>query len=152
MFVVDSSRLLSFAVGYSVEKERCTIVPFPFGRLRLGGRDEAKRRECSGMAGFLDRFVPRDDVQARLYSLQNGNANARLGWAGRQSQNAEGRLQGQTKRLTFREGRLRLPTGTTRLESQAIRLLCGGLMVLALTFWSFLVKQKGQENECVPRV
>ena len=49
-------------------------------------------------------------------------------------QNAGKRLQGRTKRLTFREGRLRLPTGTTRLESQAFRLLCVGPMVLALIF------------------
>ena len=75
-----------------------------------------------------------------------------LDWVGRvgHGQNAGKRLQRRTKRLTFREGRLRLPTGTTRLESQAFRLLCGGPMVLALILWPFLIKEKGQENECVP--
>ena len=75
-------------------------------------------------------------------------------WIGRagHGQNAGKRLQGKTKRLTFREGRLRLPAGTTRLESQAFRLLCGGPMVLALILWSFPIKRKGQENECVSGV
>ena len=57
---------------------------------------------------------------------ERGNAYAPPGWVGRQGQNAGKRLQGQTKRLTFKEGRLRLPIGTTRLESQAFRLLRAG--------------------------
>ena len=75
-------------------------------------------------------------------TTKSGNANTRPGWVRGPGQNAEQRLQGQTKRLTFREGRLRLPTGTTRLESQAVRLLCDGPMVLALILWYFLIKEK----------
>ena len=69
-------------------------------------RDDAWGREC----GPIVLGLPTPD---------------RVGRAGH-GQNAGQRLQGQTKRLTFKEGRLRLPTGTTRLESQAFRLLRAG--------------------------
>ena len=44
--------------------------------------------------------------------------------------------QGATNRLTFTEGRLSFDfvEVTTRLESQAVRRLCGWPMILALTF------------------
>ena len=37
-----------------------------------------------------------------------------------------------------------MPKGTTRLESQAFRLLCVWPIVLALILWSFPIKGKGQ--------
>ena len=54
--------------------------------------------------------------------------------------------QEATNRLTFTEGRLSFDFAevTTRPESQAVGRPCGWPMILALTFWSFLVKQKGQ--------
>lgn len=83
-----------------------------------------------------------------------GNANVRPGWArGPRPKRGGAVAQGTTKRLTFREGRLRLPLGTTRLESQAFRWPCGGPMVLALIFSvHFASRQKGQEKECVAMV
>ena len=41
---------------------------------------------------------------------------------------------------------MRLPIGTTRLESQAFRRPRGGPMEAALTLWSFPVKRKGRKN------
>ena len=93
----------------------------------------------------MDRFVPRDDAK-RLWGQSQERVQRKVFRVWERLRLSG--LQGQTKRLTFREGRLRLPIGTTRLESQAFRWPCGGPMVLALIFWSFLVKQKGQENEC----
>ena len=65
---------------------------------------------------------PADIQTLKDRSVRSGLVKAQPGRAGRNGQNAEERLpKGRTKRLTFTEGRLRLPTGTTRPESQAFR-------------------------------
>ena len=80
--------------------------------------------------------------------------NANIYWE-RQSLTGKGALatadmrgsacQGLAKRLTFTEGRLRLPKGTTRLESQAFRWLCDGTDDVGLElFASFSFKRKGR--------
>jgi hypothetical protein len=50
------------------------------------------------------------------------------------------------KRLTFTEGRLRLPIGTTRPESQAFRQPRGGPMEAALILRFLLIKEKEERN------
>ena len=50
------------------------------------------------------------------------------------------------KRLTFTEGRLRLPIGTTRPESQAFRQPRGGPMEAALIFRLLFIKEKEGKN------
>ena len=76
-----------------------------------------------------------------------GNAKVQPGWAGRFGRRAGKRPQGMAKRLTFREGRLRLPIGTTRLESQAFRQLRGGPMEAALILRLLLIKEKEGKSE-----
>ena len=66
-------------------------------------------------------------------SIQSGLVKSSPGWAGRLGRRAGKRQQGMAKRLTFTEGRLRLPLGTTRIESQAFRRPRGGPMEAALT-------------------
>ena len=41
---------------------------------------------------------------------------------------------------------------TTRLESQALRRLCGRPFILALILSPFLIKKKGHERKCIPKV
>ena len=81
---------------------------------------------------------------------QTGNASTRLDWAGRRGRRAGKRPQGMAKRLTFTEGRLRLPIGTTRPESQAFRQLRGGPMEAALNFsLTFLSREKEGKRKIV---
>ena len=82
----------------------------------------------------------RHDMAASLREI--GNAKVQPGWAGRLGRRAGKRPQGMAKRLTFREGRLRLPIGTTRLESQAFRQPRGGPMEAALILGSFSSRRR----------
>jgi len=99
-FVVDSSRLLSFAVGYNAEKEYFVIMPLASERLRAETRNDGK--ECE-------------------HSLPSAGTPTlhRVGRAG------HGRHGGGAVAK------------------------CGRPLMSALTFWSFLVKQKGQENAAI---
>ena len=64
----------------------------------------------------------RDDGKGEALTTKSGNANTRPGWVRGPGQNAEQRLQGQTKRLTFREGRLRLYSKNTLPDLKVRRL------------------------------
>ena len=81
-------------------------------------------------------------ADANYTNAMYGNAYPSLGWAGRRGRRAGKRPQGMAKRLTFTEGRLRLPTGTTRIESQAFRQPRGGPMEAALIFRLLFIKEK----------
>ena len=84
-------------------------------------------------------------MEAIPTDIVSGNAYTSLGWAGRWGRRAGKRLQGMAKRLTFTEGRLRLPIGTTRPESQAFRQPRGGPMEAALILRFLPIKEKERE-------
>ena len=116
--------------------------------------------------GCLDRFVvpPRKSKIRRSQCAKRqrgrsperlkkgfpcGNAYPRLGWAGRKGQNAGQRLpKGRTKRLTFTEGRLRLPSQKALPDLKVRRLgwPCGGPMVLALNFSLHFLSREKEER------
>ena len=86
-------------------------------------------------------------TKVKTMDTEYGNAKVQSGWAGRLGRRAGKRPQGMAKRLTFREGRLRLPIGTTRLESQAFRQPRGGPMEAALILRLLLIKEKEGKSE-----
>ena len=88
-------------------------------------------------------------ADANYKNAMYGNAYPSLGWAGRRGRWAgmirlahQPRPQGMSKRLTFTEGRLRLPIGTNRPENQAFRQPRGGPMEAALILRFLLIKEK----------
>ena len=86
---------------------------------------------------------PFDRLRDLRLDVPTGNTYSspgRVRWPGRR---AGKRQQGMAKRLTFTEGRLRLPLGTTRPESQAFRCPRGGPIEAALNFsLHFLSREK----------
>ena len=84
--------------------------------------------------------------QCLMRLSQTGDAKPSPGRAGRPGRRAGKRPQGMAKRLTFTEGRLRLPIGTTRPESQAFRQPRGGPIEAALILRLLPIKRKEQKH------
>ena len=90
-------------------------------------------------------------TKAKLPDTVRGNAQTRLGWAGRKGRRAGKRPQGTAKGLTLTERRLSFTfaEGTPRPEGQALRRPRGGPMEAALILRFLLIKEK-EEKECSP--
>ena len=89
-----------------------------------------------------------EDVSLRMEAITTdtvcGNAQTRLGWAGRPGRRAGKRPQGTAKGLTLTERRLSFAfaEGTPRPEGQALRRPQGGPMEAALNFCLLFFQEK----------